>query len=265
MSKEDFSKQQADFLRQRQEGTGQWFLESPQFQEWYSPCFLRTWLILIFPQANQPTRLSRKSVTLFCPGIPGAGKTILASIVIDHLQRNLANRDVGIAYLYCNFRRVDDQAVEQLLANLVKQLIMNKSPPPRAVVKVYSERNKYELLNDLEKMFRTVAALYKDGVFVIVDALDECQMSDDVRSKFIKALLRLQSKRSNVNILATSRPVPDIVEAFDGRSIRLEIVAHRDDIERYVRNQMSNLRTVSKYPDLQHEIVSCIANVADGM
>ena len=175
------------------------------------------------------------------------------------------NRDVGIAYLYCNFRRVDDQAVEQLLANLVKQLIMNKSPPPRAVVKVYSERNKYELLNDLEKMFRTVAALYKDGVFVIVDALDECQMSDDDHSKFIKALLRLQSKRSNVNILATSRPVPDIVEAFDGRSTRLEIVAHRDDIERYVRNQMSNLRSVSKYPDLQHEIVSCIANVADGM
>jgi hypothetical protein len=34
----DYSLQQADFFRQRQEGTGQWFLESPQFQEWYFPC-----------------------------------------------------------------------------------------------------------------------------------------------------------------------------------------------------------------------------------
>jgi hypothetical protein len=89
-------------------------------------------------------------------------------------------------------------------------------------------------------------------------------MSNNVRFKFIEALLRLQSRGSNVNILATSWPVPDIVEAFDGHS-RLEIVAKRDDIERYIRNQMSNLRALSKYPDLQHEIISCIADVADGM
>jgi hypothetical protein len=48
LSSVDYSLQQAAFLRQRQEGTGQWFLESRQFQEWYSPCFLRTWLILVF-------------------------------------------------------------------------------------------------------------------------------------------------------------------------------------------------------------------------
>jgi len=39
LSEEDYSTQQADFLRQRQEGTGQWFLNSSQFQEWYSPFF----------------------------------------------------------------------------------------------------------------------------------------------------------------------------------------------------------------------------------
>jgi len=37
LSSVDYSLQQAGFLRQRQEGTGQWFLESHQFQEWYSP------------------------------------------------------------------------------------------------------------------------------------------------------------------------------------------------------------------------------------
>ena len=206
-------------------------------------------------------------MTLFCPGIPGAGKTILVSIVIDYLQRNLRDHDVGIAYLYCNFRRVDDQTVEQLIANLVKQLLRNKFPSPSAVMDVYAQHKKYILqpsLSDLEEMFHAVAALYNDGVFVIVNALDECQMSDNVRSKFIEALLRLQSRESNVNLLATSRPVPDIVEAFYGHSC-LEIVAQNNDIEWYMRNQMSNWRVISKYPDLQDEIISCIVSVADGM
>jgi hypothetical protein len=54
------------------------------------------------------------------------------------------------------------------------------------------------------------------------------------------------------------------MEASNGHSY-LEIVAKKEDIERYMRNQMSNWRAVSKYPDLQHEIINCIASVADGM
>ncbi|EGS19501.1 uncharacterized protein CTHT_0049690 [Thermochaetoides thermophila DSM 1495] len=119
-------------------------------------------------------------------------------------------------------------------------------------------------LSDVEDMFHAVTALYKDGVFVIVDALDECQMSNNVRSKFIKTLLQLQSRGTNVNLLATSRPEPDIMEAFSGYSY-LEIIAQKDDIERYIRNRMSDWHVVSNYPDLRDEVVSCIISVADGM
>jgi len=89
-------------------------------------------------------------------------------------------------------------------------------------------------------------------------------MSDNVRSKSIETLLCLQPRETNINLLTTSRPVPDIAAAFDGHS-RLEILAQRDDIEGYLRNRMSNLRAVPKYSDLQRKIISCIANVADGM
>jgi hypothetical protein len=76
---------------------------------------------------------------LFCPGIPGAGKTIVASIVIKYLfdkfqhrdirgdgdiqDRSIQNNDrIGIAYLYCNFHRQKEQKAEELLASLLKQL-----------------------------------------------------------------------------------------------------------------------------------------------
>jgi len=52
----DYTSQQNDFITRRQQGTGQWLLCSPEFQEWKSI----------------------QGQTLFCPGIPGdGGKTII--------------------------------------------------------------------------------------------------------------------------------------------------------------------------------------------
>ncbi|KAF4816976.1 Ankyrin-1 [Colletotrichum siamense] len=61
----DYGSQQSDFLRKRQYGTGEWFIRSKEYCAWVAI-------------AGQ---------TLFCPGIPGAGKTIMSSIVIDDIDK----------------------------------------------------------------------------------------------------------------------------------------------------------------------------------
>ena len=92
----DYAPQQNDYIRRRQPGTGQWLLDSAEFQRW----------------------LYTGKQTLFCPGIPGAGKTILTSIVVDELTTRFGNdRIIGIAYVYCNFRRQHEQKADDLLAN----------------------------------------------------------------------------------------------------------------------------------------------------
>jgi hypothetical protein len=76
----NYGSQQSDYFGNRQEGTGQWFLESAEYREW----------------------LDADGKTLFCPGIPGAGKTILSSIVINDLHTRFSdNPKIGIAYIYC--------------------------------------------------------------------------------------------------------------------------------------------------------------------
>src|SRR3569833_2311012 len=91
----DYAPQQNDFLARRQPGTGHWLLDSAEFKEW----------------------VANGKQTLFCPGIPGAGKTILTSVVVEELtNRFWAENSIGIAYLYCNFRRHDEQKVDGLLA-----------------------------------------------------------------------------------------------------------------------------------------------------
>jgi len=63
ISTTDYPSQQSDILRRKQEGTGEWFLDSKDLKGW----------------------LADPNSTLFCPGIPGAGKTMIATIAIDHL------------------------------------------------------------------------------------------------------------------------------------------------------------------------------------
>jgi hypothetical protein len=112
----NYGPQQSDFIGRRQAGTGQWLLDSAEFQAW----------------------LYTKKQTLFCPGIPGSGKTILTSIVVDYLYTKFRkDQDVGIAYLYCDFRRQHEQNPEELLASLLKQLIQEQSSPPNSVKILY--------------------------------------------------------------------------------------------------------------------------------
>jgi hypothetical protein len=42
---------------------------------------------------------------LFCPEIPGAGKTMIASIIVDFLKISFSDGKTGIAFLYCIYKR----------------------------------------------------------------------------------------------------------------------------------------------------------------
>jgi hypothetical protein len=112
----DYATQQSDIISRWQEGTGQWLLGSGQFRTWVD-------------QGNQ---------TLFCPGIPGAGKTISAAIIIQELYTKFRNNlSVGIAYIYCNFRRQHEQKPVDLLVSLLKQLIQGLPSAPQSIFRLY--------------------------------------------------------------------------------------------------------------------------------
>ncbi|KKO96903.1 hypothetical protein THAR02_10996 [Trichoderma harzianum] len=96
----DYGLRQSDYFQRWQPGTGRWFLNSKVFQNWMATI-------------NQ---------TLFCQCMPGAGKPILTSVVVDYLTSEFRRGDTGIAYIYCDFRRHDEQTTANLLASILKQL-----------------------------------------------------------------------------------------------------------------------------------------------
>lgn len=139
--------------------------------------------------------------TLFCQGIPGAGKTILTSIVVNELTtRFTSDKSIGIAYLYCNYQRQDEQKTEDLLASLLKQLIQSRSSLPDIVKSLYDEHKNKKTRPDSDRISKTLQSVISmySRVFVIVDALDEYQAAD-VRKRFLADIFNLQSN-CEVNI-----------------------------------------------------------------
>ena len=246
LSPVDYATQQSDFISRRQEGTGQWLLNSDEFQAW----------------------LNKSKQTLFCPGIPGAGKTIITSIVVNYLWTEFQNdANIGIAYLYCNYRQQQQQQPEDLLSNLLKQLAQEQLSVPADIKNLYkNHRTKRTRLSfdEIVKVLHSIIRLYSK-VFIIIDALDECHVSNKGCNRLLSEVFSLQAQ-AQVNLFATSRFVPEITSQFEG-CMSKEIRANDDDVLRYVNEQIPQLlrSRISKYPDLQGAIRREVVKAADGM
>jgi hypothetical protein len=116
---------------------------------------------------------------------------------------------------------------------------------------------------EISKVLHSVVRKYSRS-FIVLDALDECQVSDGGRKRFLSEIFNLQ-KHSQINLFATSRFIPEIQNEFKS-SITLEIRASADDIQRYLTGKMSQLRPfVLRNPDLQQKIKTEITRAVDGM
>ena len=240
----DYAPQQNDFFKQRQTGTGQWLLDSEIFKKW----------------------VETKKQTLFCPGIPGAGKTILTSIVVDELSTRFhEDSSIAVAYIYCNFKRQNEQTLEDLLISILKQLAQGRSLP-QSVKSLHDQCKSKQTrpsIDDISTVLRLVAAEYS-RVFILIDALDECSIDDGCQANLLPNISDLQAK-FGVNFFATSRFIPHITEVFE-QDLRLEIRANKQDVQRYLEGHIDELpRFVRHDPDLQQEIISAIVKTTDGM
>ena len=208
-----------------------------------------------------------KKKTLLCQGIPGAGKTILTSIVIEDLTSNVQNdNDVGIAYIYCNFRDHDQQRYEDLLASLLKQLSEQRQVFPDCLEALFTRHSKKHTRpspDEISRTLQSVAAMYSKA-FIIVDALDECRENDDSRNRLLTQIFHLQTS-SEVRFFTTSRHIPNITDKFP-EDTRLQVRAAEEDLRKYLEDEILLLpRFVQRDPHLIEEVKVTILRAVDGM
>ena len=244
LSSTDFPAQQSDFIGRRAEGTGQWFVVSPEFTNW----------------------LQETKQNLFCPGIPGAGKTMIAAIAVDHIWKAFQGDNVGVAFIYCNYKRRETQTATDLLAAILKQLVQERplyGEPVATLHKRHADRRTRPSLDEIRTALNSVLINYSKA-YIIIDALDECTDSDGTRSELLTILRNLQAK-TDISLMATSRFDARIEQSFQG-SPMLEVRASDADVTRFVAGHLRRLpKCVQRDPELQAEIQDRIVQAVDGM
>ncbi|RYO96288.1 hypothetical protein DL765_011625 [Monosporascus sp. GIB2] len=211
-------------------------------------------------------KFSKDEVTLFCPGIPGAGKTMVAAIAIDHLLGRMQSNTIGVAYIYCSYKAQADQTTTSLLAAILKQLAQARPSVADPVARLYNhhaDRRTRPSLEEIINALRSVLTNYS-SVYVVVDALDECAYEDGTRNQLLATLRDLQSE-TDMHLMLTSRLIPDIENEF--RSMpTLKVRASGADVKRFVLGQVYRLpKCVQRDDELQGFAQDKIVEAVDGM
>ena len=95
LSTHDLSESHQNAQEDHQEGTGEWIFEQKEYEEWIKSSSAGLWLF----------------------GIAGAGKTILASVIIERLFKTVLS---GIAYHYCSYKDSISQEPRNVLGSLCR-------------------------------------------------------------------------------------------------------------------------------------------------
>ena len=234
----DYAAQHSSIRNRCFAGTGRWILECPEYQRW----------------------LRGKGEVLYLQGIPGAGKTFLSAVIIESIQRLPGT---GLCYYYCDYDRATDGQLCDVLACFLRQLMYNSIS--LSVESMFEEHYKNGTRPSLHTIREALQLVIKDlkAVWIVVDALDE--YSDTLqRHKFVEELLNL-NKATKVNVLVTSRPLPEISRNF-AHSATLEVRARDDDMRSYIASHIGALPNfVDRDPDLKKRITDSIIEIADGI
>ncbi|KAL8837881.1 MAG: hypothetical protein Q9170_002356 [Blastenia crenularia] len=231
ISRADYESKHHNTRSPRVEGTGGWLLNEPEFRRWRDHSS---------PDEN----------VLWCHGIQGS--------VIDHLTSSSKDSLVpmtscAVAYVYFDYREQEHQSPEQITRSLLRQLSSGTPTLPTPVKSLYKrldEQQRKPMQPDLEQAF--MATCQERGpVFIVVDALDECESMH--RKTFLKVLDRL--KRC-AKILVTSRPYPaDLKKAFVSTP-QIVIKAHSSDLRKFLLQEIVGSENADDIDDeFREEIV----------
>ncbi|KAF8424851.1 ankyrin repeat-containing domain protein [Tirmania nivea] len=263
LSQSDFEDTHQRHYKKRFGSTGKWLLDDLQFTNWVN-------------QSN--------SGLLWCHGTPGAGKTVLASLVVEHLSAQYElSGNIGVTFLYCNYKEPREPVTYIRLA--LKQLCRRIKNLPAELLELYKKHFKNDSepsLEELRILFIAVSQHF-DCVFLTVDALDECSISQrrdlcDFLKRIVNASTAIGAISlkagglGTIKLFVTSRKEADIACAFSEANFpRIEIEARKvdKDIEVYARAQidqrLQDRRLVLQDIKLKDEILDALIGKSGGM
>jgi hypothetical protein len=245
LSSPDPSTNQNDALKKRHTGTGLWFVDGEKFAYW---------------------KTSPKSF-IWLHGIPGCGKTVLSSAIIEDLGRDTSQ---VLLYFFFDFSAPEKQSLNKMLRSLITQLYRQRQETRKHLDMLWKSCEKGLWQPSVLSLTSTFTAMLDDAenVRLVLDALDESKTRDDLLE-----WLQTLSQTTSVRLIVTSRKVGDIEAALASFAQSEDIVSIlRSDVNKdigvYVRYRVQHdlaLKRWNSRPEVQREIETALIEKADGM
>ncbi|KAH9968557.1 hypothetical protein BJV74DRAFT_271199 [Russula compacta] len=235
--------------------TAQWFFQGNIFNQWKST-----------------------GSFLWIHGMPGSGKSILCSSIVQNIRTLCDAGGASMAFFYFDFRDVNKQKLHNLLPSLLIQLSAWSGPCCDILARLHSKHNRgIHRPNDramVECLKEMLTLQAQRPTYIIMDALDECPITTSVPSpreevlELVEELIGL--RLPNVHICVTSRPELDIQAVLEPLTLHLvslhEESGQKQDIGDYVSSFVHSDRRMRRWREEDKDLViKTLSERAEGM
>lgn len=231
-------------LDERHSNTGLWCLESTQYRQWKA----------------------KSNSCLWLHGIPGCGKTVLSSTMIEDLQHD----GYTVIFFYFDFNNKEKQSFENMVRSLIWQLYRRNETCRWHLNQLYLSCDAGRDQPQLKDLIETCESMTNvvENLKVVLDALDECETRDQL-------LDWLASVGPNaLQVLLTSRELDDIKSSFADwipptAVMPIQSTHVNEDIRLFIRSNLLDRKDFRQrwedVPSVYEEMETKLMEKADGM
>ncbi|KAK1749810.1 hypothetical protein QBC47DRAFT_465375 [Echria macrotheca] len=248
----------AAWRRQRRKGTAEWLFKEQAYLDWKN---------------------TTKSGVLWIHGKLGSGKTVLLANIVAELYRLPQGGDNTISgdgrpivtYHFCNHDRPDSNTYDFILGSVVQQIVARLEPGSRVI----AEMDRYLQSAPCRPLEDEVIGILRRGlprnrpVFMVLDALDECQ--EETAASILGALKSL-SEVCVVRLCFSTRadaPVSGVIMSIFPRidyQVSMSSPAAVADMESFVEAEFERRRHVRKLDvSLEGIVKDVLVGASEGM
>lgn len=244
----DYTAQSSEFHRHlsaQAPGTGLWLCKTSKYQQW---------------QASVEHRC------IWIKGVPGAGKSVIAASMVEHLRK----LDESTPVLNFFFRHIisSNRRPRNLIQDFLAQLVPYSARLQALLQALVDTKLELDEISDevlWEHLLDGLASIEK--VYLVIDALDEMELQP--RDSFLARLNRLATfGGNNVKLIITSRPDQNLQKSLTNASI-IHISLEDDlvgrDISLFVSYRLTKLLPQDGQEAVKDSLVSIISARSRGL
>ncbi|PMD29241.1 ankyrin [Hyaloscypha variabilis F] len=241
----DYEAQSSEFhrhLSSQAPGTGLWICETSKYQQW---------------------RESNDHGSLWIKGVPGAGKSVTAASMIQHLQ---TREGVPVMYFFFRYIILSNRRPRSLVQDYLAQLLPF-SVRLQATLQPLLSNPLDDFSDEILWEYLLIGLSSVEKAYCVIDALDEMELLP--KDGFLDRLNNLATFRPKaVKLLMTSRPKQYLQSSLRDTSIvhiSLEDDLVGKDIALFLSYRLKNFLPGDDKCEFRESLVSAIAERANGL